>query len=47
MLGVGALGRPRGKGWGGSRERGSGWGAHVHPWRIQVIVGPNQYNVGK
>ena len=31
MLGAGALGRPRGMVWGGSREEGSGWGAHVYP----------------
>ena len=36
MLGVGALGRPRGMVWGGRRgegggrrEEGSGWGTHV------------------
>jgi len=29
MLGAGALGRPRGKVWGGRREEGSGWGARV------------------
>ena len=28
---VGALGQPRGMGWGGRWEAGSGWGAHVHP----------------
>ena len=26
---------------------GSGWGAHVHPWRIQVNVWQNQYNIVK
>ena len=40
MLGAGALGWPRGMGWGGRWERGSGWGTHVHPWRIQVNVWP-------
>ena len=28
-------------------EGGSGWGTHVHPWRIQVNVWQNQYNVVK
>ena len=26
LLGAGALGRPRGRVWGGRREEGSGWG---------------------
>ena len=34
MLGAGALGRPRGRVWGGRREEGSGWGARVYLWRI-------------
>ena len=38
VLGAGALGRPRGMGWGGRRERGSGWGTHVSPWLIHVNV---------
>ena len=38
MLGAGALGRPRGMGWGGRREGGSGWGTHVNPWLIHVNV---------
>ena len=25
----------------------SGWGTHVYPWRIQVNVWQNQYNVVK
>ena len=35
---AGALGRPRGIGWGGRREGGSGWGTHVNPWLIHVNV---------
>ena len=38
VLGVGALGRPRGMGWGRRWERGSGWGTHVNPWLIHVNV---------
>ena len=38
VLGAGALGRPRGMGWGGRREGGSGWGTHVNPWLIHVTV---------
>ena len=34
-LKTGALGQPRGMGWGGG---GSGWGTHVHPWLIHVNV---------
>ena len=37
VLGAGALGRPRGMGWGG-RWGGSGWGIHVNPWLIHVNV---------
>ena len=29
VLRAGALGRPRGMGWGGRQEGGSGWGTHV------------------
>ena len=47
MLGAGALGWPRGMGWGGRWERGSGWGTHVHPWRSHVNVWQNQYNIVK
>ena len=36
--GAGALGRPRGMGWGRRWEGGSGWGAHVNPWLIHVNV---------
>ena len=38
VLRAGALGRPRGMGWGGRREGGSGWRTHVNPWLIHVNV---------
>ena len=38
VLRAGALGWPRGMGWGGRWEEGSGWGTHVHPWLIHVNV---------
>ena len=38
VLGAGALGRPRGMGWGGKWEGGSGWRTHVNPWPIHVNV---------
>ena len=38
VLGAGALGWPRGMGWGGRLEGGSGWGAHENPWLIHVNV---------
>ena len=38
VLRAGALGRPRGMGWGGGWEGGSGWGTHVNPWLIHVNV---------
>ena len=38
VLGAGALGRPKGMGWGGMREGGSGWGTHINPWLIHVNV---------
>ena len=41
VLRAGALGRPRGMGWGGRREWGSGWGTHVNPWLIHVNVWQN------
>ena len=47
MLGAGALGRPRGMEWGGSREEGSGWGTRVYLWRIHVDIWQNQYNIVK
>ena len=45
LLRAGALGRPRGMGWGGRWEGGSGWGTHVNPWLIHVNVSqtPLQY----
>jgi len=47
VLGAGALGLPRGMGWGGSWEGVSQWGTHVHPWQICVNVWQNQYNIVK
>ena len=38
VLGPGALGRPRGMGWGGRWDGGSGWGTHVNLWLIHVNV---------
>ena len=38
MLVAGALGWPRGMGWGGRWEGVSGWGTHVNPWLIHVNV---------
>ena len=38
VLRAGALGRPRGMGWGGRWEGGSGWGTHVNPWLIHFNV---------
>ena len=38
VLRAGALGRPRGMGWGGRWEGGSGWGTHVNQWLIHVNV---------
>ena len=35
---AGALGRPRGMGWGGRQEGGSGWGTHINPWLIHVNI---------
>ena len=36
VLGPGALGRPRGIGWGGRWEGASGWGIHVNPRLVHV-----------
>ena len=47
MLGAGALGRPRGRVWGGRREEGSGWGTRVYLWQIHVDIWQNQYNIVK
>ena len=38
VLRAGALGRPRGMGWGGRQVGGLGWGPHVNPWLIHVSV---------
>ena len=38
VLRAGALGWPRGMGWGGRWKGGSGWGTHVDPWLIHVNV---------
>ena len=38
VLGAGALGWPRGMGWGGRWEGVSGWGTHVNPRLIHVNV---------
>ena len=38
MLRAGALGRPRGTGWGGRLERVLGRGTRVNPWLIHVNV---------
>ena len=38
---AGALGWPRGMGWGGRWEGGSGWGTHINPWLIHVNVWQN------
>ena len=47
MLGAGAMGRPRGMGWGGRREEGSGWGTPVYLWWIHFDIWQNQYNIVK
>ena len=47
-LKAGALGQPRGMGWGARWEGGSGLGTHVHPWLTHVNVQqkPPQYCKG-
>ena len=47
MLGVGALGRPRGMVRGGRREEDSERGTRVYLWRIHVDIWQNQYNIVK
>ena len=44
VLRAGALGRPRGMGWGRRWEGGSGWGTQAHPWLTNVNVWQNNYN---
>ena len=41
MLGAGALGRPRGRVWGGRREEGSGSGTQVYLWWIHFDIWQN------
>ena len=41
VLGLGALGRPRGIGWRGRWDGGLGWGTHVNPWLIHFNVWQN------
>jgi len=41
MLGAGALGRPRGRVWGGRREEGLGWGTQVYLWQIHFDIWQN------
>ena len=41
VLRAGALGRPRGMGWGGRWKGGLGWGTHVNPWLFHVNVWQN------
>ena len=38
VLRAGALGIPRGMGWGGMWEGVAGWGTPVNPWLIHVNV---------
>ena len=47
VLGAGALGRPRGMGWGVRRNGESGWGIHVNPWLIDVNVWQKPLQYGK
>ena len=41
MLGAGALGRLRGRVWGGRSEEGSGWGTQIYLWRIHFDIWQN------
>ena len=41
MLGAGAVGRPRGRVWGGRREEVSGWGTQVYLWWIHFDIWQN------
>ena len=45
VLRAGALGWPRGMGWGERWQGGSGWGTHVNPWLIlvNILQKPLQY----
>ena len=47
MLGAGALGRPRGRVWGGRREEGSGWEHMYTCGGFISVFGKNQYNIVK
>ena len=47
VLGPGALGRPRGRGWRGRWEGGSGWGTHVNPWLFHFNVLQNPLKIKK
>ena len=38
VLGPGAMGKPRGTGWGLRWEGGLGWGTHVNPWLFHFNV---------
>ena len=40
----GALGWPRGMGWGGRWEEGSGWRTHVTPGRFMSVYGKSHHN---
>ena len=45
VLGPGAMGKPRGSGWGGRCEGGSGWGTHVNPWLFHFNVWQNPLQI--
>ena len=47
VLRAGALGRPRGMGWGGRWKWGSGWGTHVNPWLFYYNVWQNSLQIKK